>query len=206
MKTLVILLLVVFNIGIQAQTADDKSNPNIRQWYSGKFGFYNPSDGLNNGLVLGVDGLTEFLHYPLMISGSIDLYPKRTISIFESPEPDISQQQMLLLPLHLNVGFKAFEIGNADSRGYVGLGGGYYFYFYSLEYRTSSGGVLGTLTTSSDSRNGGGIFGSAFARLLIGEVFIEPRYYFASRSNGVVDGHAYTVNPSGMAITLGFQR
>ncbi|MDE3057511.1 MAG: hypothetical protein KGJ59_06105, partial [Bacteroidota bacterium] len=205
--------VIFFSIVSDSFAADPgsakKNDPgNLRQYYSGKFGFYQPGDGLNNGLILGVDGITEFVHYSFFLSGAIDLYPKQTIDIFQQPKPDVSQQQVLLIPLHVNFGYKLFDVTDADTRGYVGVGGGYYFYFYSVSYSSSGGGgLLGPLpgTSQSDSKNGGGLFATAFARVLIGQIFLEPRFYFASKKQNSVGSYSFTINPSGFAITLGFQ-
>src|ERR1051325_806699 len=98
-------LCLITSVGqILCQRDSIEKSPNTIQFYSGKFGYYSPGDGLNNGLVLGVDGITEFLHYNFFLSGAMDLYPKQTISIFRDPQPgggkppDITQQQMILLP------------------------------------------------------------------------------------------------------------
>jgi len=193
-----------------AAGGEDKSSPNTRQYYSGKLGYYHPSDGLNNGLLVGVDGITEFTHYNFILSAAADLYLKQSIDIFKDPQPnggqppDVTGQQIILLPLHVNIGYKLFEIPDADSRGFIGVGGGYYFYFYNVTYR-SSGGLLGGPLTSSDTKNGGNLFGSVFARLMISQIFLEPRYYFASKSEDATGGYSLVVNPSGFAITLGFQ-
>ncbi len=189
-----------------------QAGPNTLQSFSGKIGFYSPSDGLNNGLVIGADGITEFLHYNFFLSGALDLYLKKTISIFNSPQPngssppDVTDQQMLLFPLYANIAYKLLEVKDADTRIYAGIGGGYCFYFYSATYRGSSGGLLGgSLTGQSDSKNGGGALGSVFARVLVNRIFVEPRYYFASKTEAELGGYTFTVNPSGFAITLGFQ-
>lgn len=210
-----ILLCLVFCLAslIPAFSQDEKvgTAPNTIQFYSGKFGYYRPSDGLNNGLLFGIDGITEFTHYNFFLSGAIDVYPKQTIDIFEDPQPgggappNVTQQQIILLPLHLNAAYKLFEVTDADTRGYIGLGGGYYFYFYSVTYQTSGGLLGGGLTSSNESRNGGGVFGSVFSRLVINKIFVEPRVYFASKKEDDVGGNKFIVNPSGYAITLGFQ-
>lgn len=195
----------------QEQVKKEESSSNLRQYYSGKVGFYQPSDCLNNGLLFGVDGITEFIHYNFFLSGAVDLYLKQTISIFRNPQPSIDQQQMILLPLHVNFGWKMVEIPDADSRLYVGAGVGYYLYFYNVQYNDNSGGggLLGgssLIGSQSESRSGGNIFGSVFARVLIGKVFVEPRYYFAKKKvESVTGNYSYVVNPSGFAITLGIQ-
>jgi hypothetical protein len=188
-----------------ADSSKKNDTGNLRQYYSGKVGFYQPSDGLNNGLILGVDGITEFIHYNFFLSGAIDLYQKQTIDIFQSPKPDISQQAVILLPLHVNFGYKIFEVPDADTRGYIGAGGGYYFYFYSVSYSSGSGGLFGGLSSQSGSKNGGSLFATVFARVLIGQIFLEPRFYFASKKQDSVGSYNFTINPSGFAITLGFQ-
>ncbi len=189
----------------ESDSAKKNDTGNLRQYYSGKVGFYQPSDGLNNGLVLGIDGITEFIHYNFFLSGAIDFYQKQTIDIFQQPKPDISQQAIVLLPLHINFGYKIFDIPDADTRGYIGAGGGYYFYFYSVSYSSGSGGLLGGLSSQNDSKNGGSLFATAFARILIGQIFLEPRLYFASKKQDSAGSYNFTINPSGFAITLGFQ-
>lgn len=195
------LVMVLTFAGI----AQESGGPNLRQYYSGKFGFYNPGDGLNDGLLFGIDGITEFVHYNFFLSGALDLYYKQTFDFFNEPRPDVSSQSLVLLPLHANFGYKLFEIPGADSRLYLGAGGGYYLYFYSVDYRTQSGGIVGPLVTKSESKTGGNAFATFFARLLIGKIFIEPRYYLASKEKSTIDSHTFVVDPSGFAITLGFQ-
>lgn len=213
MKRLLIIavLLAGFSsLSISGEESVDK-NSNTRQYYSGKVGFYSPGDGLNNGLLLGLDGITEFRHFSLILSAAADLYLKQSINIFRDPQPsgglspDVTQQQIVLLPLHVDAGYKLFEITDADSRVYAGVGGGYYLYFYNLTYRSSGGLLGGSITTTSDSKNGGAVFGSVYTRLMVGGVFVEPRYYLASKSEDATEGYSFVVNPSGFAITLGFQ-
>ncbi len=177
---------------------------NLRQSYSGKFGFYSPSDGLNNGLLFGVDGITEFVHYDFFLSGTIDLYLKQNFNFFEPPRPDVVNQQIILLPLQAGFGYKIADIKDADTRIYAGGGAGYYLYFYSVDYR-SGGGLLVPLTVESESKSSGNIFGSLFVRVLIGKIFVEPKYYFASKKEDAVGQYRYVVNPSGFALSLGFQ-
>ncbi len=206
--TLTFSYLIVFSFAILAQTSNEKSgvnDSNLNQYYSGKFGFYNPGNGLNNGLILGVDGITEFKKYNFFLSGDIDLYQKKTIDIFSDPKPNISDQLIFLIPLHVNFGYKLAEISDADTKIYAGLGGGYYLYFYSVSYSGSTGGLFGGLTNNSDSKSGGNVFFSIFGRILIGKIFIEPRYYFASKKNDNTGGYSFSINPSGFSITLGFQ-
>lgn len=186
--------------------SSNSSAQNLSQHYSGKFGFYNPSDGLNNGLLFGVDGITEFNNYNFFLSGAIDLYYKKSIDIFSEPKPKIYDQTIVVIPLHVNFAYKVFDVKDADTRGYAGIGGGYFLYFYNLSYQTSSGGLLGGIASTKDeSVSGGNVFFSVFARFLIGKIFVEPRFYLASKEEGNVESHKYTVNPSGFAITLGFQ-
>ena len=209
-KKILVTIIAMFALNAPAMGGDDKPSPNTRQYYSGKLGFYHPSDGLNNGLLVGVDGITEFTRYNFVLTAAADLYLKQSIDIFQNPQPnggqppDVTGQQIILLPLHLNVGYKLFELSDADTRAYIGVGGGYYFYFYSVTYR-SSGGVLGGPLTSSDTKNGGNIFGSVFTRLMVSQVFVEPRLYFAAKSDDATGGYSLVVNPSGFAVTLGFQ-
>lgn len=201
------LTIVVVLTGQTKETTQDESK--LRQYYSGKFGFYQPGDGLNNGLLLGVDGITEFVKYNISVSGALDFYQKQSFNFFHDPKPQISQQAIILLPLHASIGYKLVEVNDADLRIFAGVGGGYYFYFYSVEYTESSGGGIlnpGSLSSKTESKNGGNIFGTAFLRILFGKVFVEPRFYFATKTEDAVGSHKYTVNPSGFAITLGFQQ
>lgn len=198
-------LIVTIGSYTYAEDPNAKGSSNLRQYYSGKFGFYQPSDGLNNGLIFGVDGITEFVHYDFFLGGAIDLYAKQTFSFFKNPPQDIRQQAIVLIPIHANFGYQIFRIENADSRGYIGVGFGYYLYFYTIEYRTS-GGIIPSVTNQTESKSGGNIFGTAFARALIGKIFIEPRLYLASKKqDSISGGHTYVVNPSGFAVTIGFQ-
>ncbi len=63
-----------------------------------------------------------------------------------------------------------------------------------------------TLRSITENKNGGKVFGAAFLRILFGKVFVESRFYFASKTEDAVGSYKYTVNPSGFAITLGFQQ
>lgn len=190
---MIIVLFISVSVHISPQ--------NLTQSYSGKFGFYDPGEGLNNGLILGIDGITEFNNYNFFLSGAIDLYFKKTINIFSDPQPGISDQIIYILPLHVNAAYKLFEIPDADTRLYAGLGGGYYFYFYNVTY--NDGGIIPL--EKSASPNGGNVFFSLFARVLIGKIFVEPRLYFASPEKDNIENFNYKVDPSGFAITLGFQ-
>src|ERR1041385_8262264 len=105
MKYFVIVFCLFVEMSFAAYAGEEQkegNTPNLRQYYGGKFGFYQPSDGLNNGLLVGVDGITEFVHYNFFLSGAVDLYVKQTFSNFKDPQPDITQQSMILLPLHLD--------------------------------------------------------------------------------------------------------
>lgn len=181
----------------------------LRQYYSGKFGYYQPDKGINNGLIVGVDGITEFVRYDFGLTGAVDLYQKQTFNPFGNPKPNIQQQALLLIPLHANIGYRVANIKDADTRIFVGIGGGYYFYFYSLEYtKSSNGGLLSpglSITNKTASENGGNVFVTAFLRILIGKIFIEPRFYVASKTEKSIDSYPMTINPSGFALTLGFQ-
>lgn len=200
-----VIFTLLFVSPLFAQDSKEEESSNLRQYYSGKFGFYQPSDGLNNGLFLGVDGITEFVHYNFFLGGAIDLYPKQTFSFFKNPQPDVQQQTILLIPLHINLGYLLFNASKADTRGYAGAGLGYYLYFYNVEYRTT-GGPLPSVTTQSESKTGGNIFATGFFRLLVGKVFVEPRFYLAvKREESIPGGFTYVVNPSGFAISIGFQ-
>ena len=211
MLTLLFLTGIVYGQNDNEASMNDTGNKNITQYYSGKFGFYNPSDGLNNGLLFGVDGITEFNKYNFFLSGSADLYYKKTFDIFTGTgqnHPSISDQKMFLIPLQINFGYKIGELPDADSRFYAGVGGGYYLYFFGATTSNNSGGGLlggGSLTNSTDNKSGGAVFGSVFFRAVIGKIFIEPRYYFAHRVTDSINGNPYIVNPTGFAITLGVQ-
>jgi len=205
MKKLFIYYLLGIIVSSIAVAQERKEESNLRQYYSGKFGFYQPGDGLNNGLLFGIDGVTEFIHYHFILTGAIDLYPKQTISIFKDPKPDVQQQSMILLPLHVNDGYQFFNAPLADSRGFIGAGIGYYFYFYSVEYR-STGGIIPSPTTQTESKSGGSFFATAFVRFLLGKIFVEPRLYLATKKeDSVSGGYNYVVNPTGFSISLGFQ-
>lgn len=184
----------------------------IIHYYSGKLGFYHPGPSLNDGVMIGADGITEFEQYHVMLSLDVDVYPKQSISIFDNPQPggggppDISDQELLLFPLHANIGVELFHVPDAETSVYVGGGGGYYFYFYSATLQNRSGGLLGgSLTHSSDSKNSGEGFGTIFARVISGKVFFEPRYYFASPSTETLHGYRFTVDPSGFSFLIGLQ-
>ena len=215
MKNLSVIIIILYFLSSISFAQNDngnnntqvRENRNITQYYSGKFGFYNPGDGLNNGLIFGIDGITEFNHYNFFLSGSVDLYFKKTFDIFTNPHPSsISDQQMILLPLHINLGYKLGEIPDADTRFYAGAGGGYYLYFFGATVSGNSGGLLGgSLTNQTDNKSGGAIFGSVFFRAVVGKIFIEPRYYFAKKVTDTINGNPYIVNPTGFAITLGVQ-
>ena len=209
MRRLICLFVFLLPVMASSQNREADKAPkssNIRQYYSGKFGFYQPSDGLNNGLLFGVDGITEFIHYDFFLSGGIDLYMKQTIGIFKNAPPSGYSQSMILLPLNVNVAYKVFEVADADSRGYVCGGLGYYLYFFNADYQSGAGGLFGSLGLQSDSKSGGNLFGSVFFRVLIGQIFVEPRFYIAAKKEDSLNGgYQYVVNPSGFAVTLGFQ-
>ncbi len=191
------LLIFVCVEMIQAQ--------NIHQQYSGKIGFYNPDKGLNNGLMIGADGITEFLHYDFFLNLSADLYFKQSFNFYNDPKPDIVQHQVILIPIGAGGAYKLLDVADADSRIYLGAGIGYYLYFYSVEYSTSTGGILGGVTTESASKTGGNLFFTFILRALVGKVFVEPRFFVASQKDDMVGPHRYTLNPSGFSISLGFQ-
>jgi len=192
-----LILTVFFSLMISLQIYSQ----NLTQSYSGKFGFYDSGEGLNNGLILGIDGITEFNNYNFFLSGAIDLYYKKTIDIFNDPKPNVTDQQIILLPLHVNFGYKLFQVPDADTRLYAGVGGGYYFFFYDVNYQED--GIIPL--TKSESPRGGNIFLSLFARVLIGKIFLEPRYYLATSEENNLGDFSYKIDPSGFAITLGFQ-
>ncbi|HWP82676.1 MAG TPA: hypothetical protein VNN76_08480 [Bacteroidota bacterium] len=201
---------VLVVVGVQQIIAQEKEkekqSSNLRQYYSGKFGFYQPSKELNNGLLFGVDGITEFIHYDFTLTGAIDFYQKQTISVYQNPNGRVTQQAIVLIPLHASVGYKLLDVPDADTRFYAGVGGGYNLFFYNVEYVATSGGLFGPVgTTRTESKNSGNVFFTAFLRVLIGRVFVEPRLYIASAKSEALGGGTYTVDPSGFAITLGFQ-
>ncbi len=210
MKVIIAALLLSITVASsQEKETEKKDESKLRQYYSGKFGFYQPGEGLNNGLFLGVDGITEFVKYGVSVNGAIDLYQKQTFNFFHDPKPQVQQQALLLLPLHVSIGYHLAGVEDADLRIFAGAGGGYYFYFYSAEYKgNSSGGLLGgtSLTSNTENKNGGNVFGTAFLRILFGKVFVEPRLYFATATDDAVGSYKYTLNPSGFAVTVGFQQ
>ncbi len=178
---------------------------NTRQAYSGKFGLFSGSDGLNNGLMIGADGITEFLRYDFFLNLGAELYLKKTFNFFKDPKPDIVQQQIVLIPITGGAAYKFLDVEDADTRAYVGVGAGYYLYFYAVDYRATTGGILGGAFTQSESKSGGNFVATVFLRALIGKVFIEPKLYIASKQEDAVGPHSYVVNPSGFSIALGFQ-
>lgn len=193
------------SIGFFSNEKTAASEEKLRQYYSGKFGLYQPDERLNNGLMLGVDGITEFVKYDIGLTGAIDLYQKQTFSPFGTPEPQIRQQTLLVLPLHANVGYRLLNLSDADTRVFAGAEGGYYFYFYSLEYAESSGGGGLASTSKTATEKGGNVFGTAFVRVLIVKIFLEPRFYFASKTVKTIGTYPLTIDPSGFALTIGFQ-
>lgn len=179
---------------------------NTRQAYSGKVGLFSGSDGLNNGLMIGADGITEFLRYDFFLNLGADLYLKKTFNFYKDPKPDILQQQIVLIPITAGGAYKIFDVADADTRAYIGVGAGYYLYFYSVDYRSTSGGILGGFVTQSESKSGGNFVASIFFRALIGKVFVEPKLYIASKKEDSVGStHPFVINPSGFSIALGFQ-
>jgi len=202
-----IILTLIFSISTfnstLAQNNDEKKGSNLSQYYSGKFGFYDSNNDLNNGLIIGIDGITEFNNYNFFLSGDIDLYPKKTISVFNDAKPDISDHLILLFPLHVNFGYKLAEIPDADTKFYAGAGGGYYFYIYSVTYQ--EGGIIGGITNVDETKNVGNVFFTLFGRILIGKIFVEPRFYIAASDDGSTGDYSFIIDPSGFLITLGFQ-
>ena len=195
---IILVFLVVNNSFAQNGSA------NLTQYYSGKFGFYSPDEKLNNGLLFGVDGITEFNKYNFLLTGAIDLYYKKTLNPFNDPKPAINDQTLILIPIHINAGYRLLHIPDADTKGYLGLGAGYYLYFYNLAYQ-SSGGLFGGITNESASKQGGNFVFTLFSRILIGKIFVEPRFYFATSEKENIENYRMEIDPSGFAITLGFQ-
>lgn len=201
MKKYVIAIGLLILVAAETVTAQ-----NIRQQYSGKIGFYSPDPGLNNGLMIGADGITEFLKYDFFLNLSADLYFKQSFNFFKDPKPEVTQHQIILIPIGAGGAYKLFDVADADSRGYLGVGVGYYLYFYSVEYRNTSGGLLGgSLTTETESKSGGNLYFNVFFRALVGKVFVEPKFFFASKTESGVGSYSYVLNPSGFSIALGFQ-
>jgi len=200
-RVLSILFIAVAACAV-AQEKDEGEDGGIelRQYYSGKLGFYHPDPSLNNGLILGVDGLTEFVHTRFAIMTEVDYYQKQTVSTLVNPPPFISRQSLTVIPIHINLAWKIFDAYEVGGSASVGIGGGGYLYFYSIEYPTAGGSVI------TDQRTGGNAFGSAFARFLVGRFFIEPRIFIASKSRDTAAGSlSYVVNPSGYSIMVGIQ-
>ncbi|HUL45414.1 MAG TPA: hypothetical protein VLY03_13760 [Bacteroidota bacterium] len=209
MKYLLVLWIVLCASGTVGFAGEGEG---VSQYYSGKIGFYHPSDGLNNGLILGADGITEFERYHILLSLDLDAYPKQSVSVFDNPQPgggsppDVTDQQLLLFPFHANVAYELVQIPDAEAKVYLGGGGGYYFYFYSATYQTRTGGLLGgSLSHSSDAKNSGGGFGTIFARIVFGNTFLEPRYFFSSKSMESLGGNTFTIDPSGFSVMIGLQ-
>ncbi len=71
------------SLALSQEKTESKSG-DLRQYYSGKFGFYQGSNGINNGLLFGVDGITEFVHYNFVLTGAIDLYAKQTFNFWKT--------------------------------------------------------------------------------------------------------------------------
>lgn len=94
-----LIVFILLEVAVYGQSDSTKSeNKKIKQYYSGKFGLYVPSKELNNGLILGIDGITEFNKFNFFLSGSIDLYFKKTFDIFSEPKPSVSDQTILIIP------------------------------------------------------------------------------------------------------------
>jgi hypothetical protein len=198
-----LLVTVVQRVASQEK---EKKSSNLRQYYSGKFGFYQPAKELNNGLLFGLDGITEFINYDLTLTGAIDFYQKRSIDVFKSSSAQVNQQAIVMIPLHGSVGYKLADVPDADTRIYVGIGGGYNLFFYDVEYVTTSSTILGPIGTArTESKNSGNAFFTAFARILIGRIFVEPRFHVASANSGSLEGGSYIVDASGFSVTMGFQ-
>ncbi len=209
MRAFIIFVLAGCTIAAAQSSETPKGESVLRQYYSAKIGYYRPTEGLNDGLLLGVDGITEFVKYGLNINGAIDLYQKQTFNFFTDPKPNIQQQALVLLPLHANIGYTAANVPDAELRLLFGAGAGYYLYFYAVEYRQSSGGGIfnpASLTTTTENKNGGDLFGTAYIRLLFGKVFVEPRWYFAAATEETIGSHRFVLDPSGFAVTIGFQQ
>lgn len=205
MKSFVVMLAVLMLSPLYAQ---ETKSANLRQYYSGKFGYYQPGKELNNGLMFGVDGVTEFIHYNLTLTGAIDFYQKQTISVYKNSDARNVQQAVVLIPLHASVGYKLVEIPDADTRVYAGAGLGYNLFFYNVQYtETSSSGPLGGVVSRdyAESKNGGQMLGTAFLRVLIGRIFVESRYYTASKKQDKLGNGSYVIDPTGFAVTIGFQ-
>jgi hypothetical protein len=178
----------------------------LRQSYNGKFGFYRPSPAISNGLVVGADGMTEFVRYDIFASLGLDLYLKQSFNPFVGSSPRIDQQSLILIPVTLGGGYKVIDIRDADSRLYVGAGAGYSLYFYRLVYSAPGGGLLGSGLTSEDHSASSGMFtASVQLRIVVGKVFVEPKLYFAKEARTTLGGsYTYTIDPSGFIITVGY--
>jgi hypothetical protein len=206
MKQFIIVVLLFATVG--SLPAQEVRSSNLRQYYSGKFGYYRPAAELNDGLILGIDGVTEFIHYRFTLTGAIDIYQKQTIGVYKNDRATNIQQTVVLIPMHVSAGYKLLELPDADTRAYAGAGLGYNLFFYTVQYsESSSGGIFGEVVSRdhSDSRNGGNFLGTFFLRILIGRVFVEPRFYVAAMKQGSLGNGSYTIDPSGFAVTLGFQ-
>src|SRR5690349_9461158 len=113
MKIVLVFLAVLLPAVVRC--AGDEHQPNTNQYVSAKLGSYHPSGGLNNGLLLGLDGISEFTHYNFFLSLGVDCYPKQSVDLFANPQPDgsaspnVSQQQLLLFPIAFNAAYKLAE-------------------------------------------------------------------------------------------------
>jgi hypothetical protein len=192
---------------ILAQESAVESNnagQNIGQYYSLKAGFFNSRGGINNGLIFGLDGITEFYKYNLFLSGNVDFYQKKTINVFSVP--GITSQSMILVPLHIDLGYKIAHFRDADSKIYAGIGVGYSLYFYNASYQTTSQGLIFNQTINNNvTKNSGYVFETIFGRILIGGIFVEPLYYFTAAKNDKIDAYSFNFNPSGFAVSFGFE-
>ena len=202
MKTFACMLALCL---VQPASAQD-SGAVLRQSYNGKFGFYRPAPALSNGLAFGVDGMTEFVKLGFYASLGADLYLKQSFNPFDTPPPQIEQQSLILIPIMLSAGLKVVDVADADTRIYLGAGGGYTLFFYKVVYSSGSGGFLDPgLGSTEHDKSSGTLTGSLQARVVVGKIFLEPKLYFAGLfKQDVEGGHRYTIDPSGFIITLGY--
>lgn len=177
---------------------------NFYQEYSARAGYFSPHKGLNNGFIFGADGSFILPDYRIVLRFSGDCYIKQTVDLFEEPKPQIVRQQVLLVPIGVSVSYQVVEPVGTGLKVTVGLEGGYYVDFYSVDYRD----VL-RLTPlpvyGKDSQSGGNFFYGIVARIGVANFFLEPKILLARPHREDVGSYRYGIDPSGFMITVGFQ-
>ena len=176
----------------------------VYQEYTARAGFYAPRKGLNNGFIFGADGLFILPDYRLVVSLSGDCYIKQTVDLFEEPKPQIVKQQILLVPMAVGVSYQVVQSTGPGLSVKVGIQGGYYVEFYTVDYRDVLS--LSPLPVhENDSQTGGNFFYGLVARVGTGNFFLEPKILMARPHRETVGSYRYGVDPSGFMITVGFE-